>query len=133
MIDPLDTATLDALSPPAAAATPRKKSGKQRGPGNGARSLAHLRKLGYVAGVVERWNAHAGVRQDLFGFIDIVACKPGEVLFVQTTSAAGIRDHIEKVMRHDNYAAVKASGARIVIHGWSKMANRWHLREVDVT
>jgi hypothetical protein len=31
------------------------------------RSLAHLRRLGYQARVVERWNPFARVRQDLFG------------------------------------------------------------------
>ncbi len=36
-------------------------------------SLKELRKGGGIAGVVEKWNPHARVRQDLFGFIDLVA------------------------------------------------------------
>lgn len=37
------------------------------------RTLARLREFGYHAAVVEKWNPHARVRQDLFGGIDIVA------------------------------------------------------------
>ena len=36
-----------------------------------ARSLNRLRADGWLAQVVERWNAHAMIRQDLFGFIDV--------------------------------------------------------------
>ena len=37
------------------------------------RSLKLLRDEGYTAQVVERWNPHARVRQDLFGVIDTAA------------------------------------------------------------
>lgn len=54
------------------------------------RALADLRKLGFTAGVVEKWNPHAHIRQDLFGCIDIVAVFPGfGVLGVQATSGEG--------------------------------------------
>ncbi|MHB1530468.1 MAG: hypothetical protein ACYCXT_13820 [Acidiferrobacteraceae bacterium] len=51
------------------------------------RTLRHLRKAGYpLVQVVEKWNPHAGVRQDLFGIIDVLAVGPGGVLAVQCTS-----------------------------------------------
>jgi len=51
-----------------------------------ARSLAHLKSLGYTAKVVERWNPFAKIRQNLFGG-DLLALKPGEpVLVIQATS-----------------------------------------------
>lgn len=54
------------------------------------RALADLRKLGFTAAVVERWNPHAKIRQDLFGCIDIIAVFPGfGVLAVQATSGEG--------------------------------------------
>ena len=31
------------------------------------RSLQHCRKNGWIAGVVEKWNQYARIRQDLFG------------------------------------------------------------------
>jgi hypothetical protein len=46
-----------------------------------ARSLAHLRELGYKARVVEKWNPWAKVRQDLFGG-DLIGLKPGEPVLV---------------------------------------------------
>jgi len=53
-----------------------------------ARSLALLRNLGYRAKVVERWNPHTKIRQDLFG-VDILALKPGKpVLVMQATTGA---------------------------------------------
>jgi hypothetical protein len=41
------------------------------------RTLAECRKRGWVCQVVEKWNPHARIRQDLFGCIDIVALVPG--------------------------------------------------------
>jgi hypothetical protein len=53
-----------------------------------ARSLAHLRQLGYVVKVVERWNPYSKRRKDLFG-CDVLALKPGEpVLMIQCTSGS---------------------------------------------
>jgi hypothetical protein len=38
------------------------------------RTLAHLRKLGFPrVQVVEHWNPHARVRQDLFSCLDVLA------------------------------------------------------------
>ena len=51
------------------------------------RSLKYLREQGYTVAIVERWNAFAKIRQDLFGFIDLLAIKPGETLAVQTTAS----------------------------------------------
>lgn len=54
------------------------------------RALAELRKLGFTAAVVEKWNPHAHIRQDLFGCIDIIAVFPGfGILAVQATSGEG--------------------------------------------
>ena len=33
-------------------------------------TLKHLREQGYTAEVVERWNPHARIRQDLFGIVE---------------------------------------------------------------
>ena len=65
------------------------------------RTLNHLRRRGYLAAVVERFNPHVGehgIRQDLFGFLDLLAIradKPG-VLGIQATSAsnAAISFHV---------------------------------------
>ena len=91
------------------------------------RSLAYLRKRGALAQVVERYNAYAKRRIDLFGFIDIVALddKPG-VLGVQTTSAGNVSHRVAKV--HDACAESMRrwlqAGNRLVIHGWGKRGPR---------
>jgi len=54
-------------------------------------SLDYLNKLGMTCAIVEHWNAHAGVRQDCFGFGDILAYGREKgvlnILLVQTTTA----------------------------------------------
>jgi hypothetical protein len=98
------------------------------------RSLEFLREQGYFAAVVERWNPHARIRQDLFGFIDILAVREGETLAVQATSGDNVSKRVTKISEHENVAAVRAAGWRIHVHGWSKRADgRWHLRLVDVS
>lgn len=55
------------------------------------RTLAELKKRGYVVAIVERWNSFAHIRQDLFGFIDILAFHPekNEILGIQATADNG--------------------------------------------
>ena len=60
------------------------------------RSLRKLRDLGYTCAVVANWNSHAHIRQDLFGCIDILAVRPGEILGVQATTAPNAAAHVTK-------------------------------------
>ena len=99
-----------------------------------------LRKLGWTAEVVERWNPHARVRHDLFGFIDIMAVRDGYTLAVQTTSASGVSARIRKIADSDHIAAVRAAGWRVEVHGWRKQkvkrggkATHWVARIVDLS
>lgn len=63
------------------------------------RALKHLRSLGYQAQVVEKWNAFAKVRKDLFDVIDIVAIRPGcPVLGVQCTSHSNLSARVTKCL-----------------------------------
>ena len=85
-------------------------------------TLKMLRSDGWTAQVVERWNPHAKVRQDLFGFIDIVAFKPSEgVLGVQATSYANISARKNKIL---NSAKAKdwIQCAGLYVIGWRKKA-----------
>ncbi len=55
--------------------------------------------MGYQAQVVERWNAFAKIRIDLYGCIDIVAIRPGlPVLGVQCTSHSNISSRFTKCL-----------------------------------
>lgn len=103
------------------------------------RSLAFLRKRGLVVAVTERWNPHARIRQDLFGWIDLLALDPatGELLAVQTTSGSHVSKRLDKIREWPHLAAW-LSRHRAVVHGWAKRGPRgkrkmWDCREVEVT
>lgn len=98
-----------------------------------ARSKALLEKEGYKVAIVERWNPHANIRQDLFGFIDLLAIRENETLAIQTTSYSNVSSRITKIAEHDNVEAVRKAGWRIVVHGWQKKGARWECRVVDVS
>jgi hypothetical protein len=92
------------------------------------RSLKVLRDEGYFAAITEHWNAWAKIRQDLFGFIDILAIKENEVLGVQTTSYDNINARIKKIKASEAYPIAKSANMKIVVHGWRKNAKgRWEL------
>lgn len=96
------------------------------------RTLALLRKQGYTAAVVEKWNPHAKIRQDLFGVIDIVAIGNGETLGVQCTSYPNVSSRVKKIEACEALPELRKSGWRLLVHGWRKPKHRWEVREVEV-
>jgi carbonic anhydrase len=99
-----------------------------------ARTLAFLRKAGWLAWVVEKWIPQTRQRSDLFGFIDVLAIREGETLAVQSTSGSNVSSRVKKITEHENVARVRAAGWAIHVHGWRKNAKgRWELREVDLS
>lgn len=90
------------------------------------RTLAEMRKRGYVCEVTEKWNPFARIRQDLFGFIDVLCLGDGEIIGVQATSAGNVSARVKKIADHENVGAVRKSGMRLLVHGW----NGAKLREV---
>ena len=97
-------------------------------------TLRHLRADGWTAEVVERWNPHARVRHDLFGFVDVLAVRGPDTLAVQTTSAANVPSRVRKIADSPTIPAIREAGWSIHVHGWAKKKNRWVLaREIDVS
>lgn len=97
------------------------------------RSLKYLREQGYTVAIVERWNAFARIRQDLFGFIDLLAIKPNETLAVQTT-ASGVSARLKKISESPLLPKVREAGWKIHIHGWRKnAAGKYVMRIVDIS
>lgn len=97
------------------------------------RTLKHLRAQGYRAEVVERWNPHARIRQDLFTIIDVLALSETEVVAVQTTSASNMKARINKISEADILPLLLKLEWRVIVHGWKKNAktNRWELKEFE--
>lgn len=85
------------------------------------RSLAHLRERGFEAKVVEKWNPFAGIRQDLWGWMDIIAYHPGErvTLGVQTTSRPHLAERKNKIAGNPYAATWLAAGNKIEVHAWA--------------
>lgn len=111
-----------------------------------ARTLRHLRGLGYTVAVVEHWNSFAGIRQDLFGWIDVVAVRPSDpgVLGIQCTTSDHAAARVAKARGNEALKSWVAAGNRLVVHGWARRCKRiadgkrsrrirWELREVPVT
>jgi hypothetical protein len=103
-----------------------------------SRSLAYLRNAGFSADVVEHWNPFAHIRKDLFGFADILAIRPGEILAVQTTTDSNVSARLHKISEEPRSGLWLQAGGKIVVHGWKKtipLGRRravWTLREVRV-
>ena len=99
------------------------------------RSLKLMRDLGYHIGIVEKWNAFARIRVDLFGWIDLVATKPDEIgiLGIQTTTQANIGARLAKAKGNPALVSWLVSGCRLRVHGWRKLKGRWQVDSRDVT
>ena len=104
-----------------------------------SRSLEHLKAQGYeIVDVVERWNPHARIRQDLWGIVDILAITdtPGlpPVLGVQTTSGSNVAARVRKIQDSPNLPVLRRAGVAIHVHGWRKSAKHgWVLRTEDLS
>ena len=96
-----------------------------------ARSLAHLRDQGYHVEIVEQ-NKRAGIKcwkVDLWGFIDILAIRRGEVLGVQVTSRSNVAARVKKITDSPLLPLVREAGIRVLVHGWD--ADK--LKEIDLS
>jgi carbonic anhydrase len=96
-------------------------------------TLKELRKTCQSVQVVEKWNPHARIRQDLFGFVDVLALRDGETIAVQSTSWANVSARVKKIAESEHVAAVRKAGWKIIVHGWKKNAktNRYELKQID--
>jgi hypothetical protein len=95
-----------------------------------ARTLAMLRKGGYLADIVERWVPHAKIRRDLFGFADIIAIRAGEpgAMLKQTTTAANLPSRRRKAQSAPAMRTWLASGGKFELWGWHYHNGRWQAK-----
>lgn len=104
------------------------------------RALAHCKKMGWTAYVTEHWNAFAHIRQDLFGFVDMIVLDGlgGGPLAVQVTSDGNVSARVEKILAEPRAALWLKSPARIEVWGYGKKGaagkrKLWTLRRVPIT
>lgn len=101
------------------------------------RTLKALRDLGATCAIVERWNQFAKVRQDLFGFADILAILGPNLIALQTTSGDNHASRRTKILAEPMALAWLKTGNMIEIHSWSKKgprgkAKKWVCRREEI-
>ena len=101
------------------------------------RTLERLRKQGALqVAIVEHWNSHCRIRQDLFGFIDILAIMPeGQLLAIQACSGTDTARRLTKIKTErlenaQHWLSVPSN--RLEVWGWRQLlvkrggkAKRW--------
>ena len=104
-----------------------------------ARSLQYCHSHGLPASVVERWNPHAKIRQDAFGFIDLIVLDTDAhaIIGVQATSASNHAARRRKILAEPKALAWSNAGGLIEVWSWSKRAGVtkrkvWTLRREEV-
>lgn len=102
-----------------------------------SRTLAYLRKQGYTAEVVEKWNPFSRTRKDLFNFADIVAIGSSTV-GVQCTSTGNMSARVKKIIAEPKARIWLEAGNTIFVIGWSKKGAKgkrkvWTERIVEIT
>lgn len=87
------------------------------------RTLALLRKEGYIVAIAEKYNSFIKRKQDLFGWIDVVAIHPEKkgILAVQTTSGKNLSTRIKKAEALESYKVWLKAGNGVEFHGWRKL------------
>ena len=97
-------------------------------------SLAMLREDGWFCWITEHYNYFSKTRQDLWGFGDILALKPGQILCCQTTTASNMSARIKKIADHENVGYVRDANIMIHVHGWHQDdKKKWHCKVKDVS
>ena len=99
-----------------------------------ARTLALMRRCGYLAAVVECWIPRINRRRDLFRFADVLAVHPvrREIALVQTTTADHLADRLAKVQGIPELPAILAAGVKVSVHGWTRRGGRWVCKIVQI-
>lgn len=91
-------------------------------------SLRWLREDLNTAQVVERWNPHARIRQDLFGWCDIIALGQDKIFGIQTTSRANVPARVSKILDSKEARHWLLCDGAIRVHGWDKHQGRIRLQ-----
>jgi len=90
------------------------------------RTIRELRNQGCLCDIAEKFNAHVGpfgIRQDLFGFIDIIALAPDGIRGIQACGA-DFKAHKNKILSNENALEWLRSGGRIDIYSWRKVKKK---------
>lgn len=111
------------------------------------RTIRALKEQGGICAVVEKWNPYGGgghgIRQDLFGIIDVLLLDPGRgVVGIQCCAGSGFSAHwtkltVERAQETTDW--LSTPGTALEIWAWRKtkvkrggIAMRWEPRVQEV-
>ncbi|MCF8051577.1 MAG: hypothetical protein K9L59_10095 [Desulfobacterales bacterium] len=110
------------------------------------RTIRELRNQGRVCAIVEKFNPHVGphgIRQDLFGIIDVLALDPERgVVGIQCTGQdfAGHLRKLTEERSQETHDWLSTPGTALELWGWRKIklrrggkAMRWAPRVREIT
>lgn len=102
-------------------------------PSNTPESLTakRLRENGYFVEFVQHYNYRLHIYNDLFGFLDVLGLRKGEIIGVQCTTKPHISERVKKITNHENVQHVRDAGIKIEVWGWFKDKGRWNVSIVD--
>jgi len=91
-------------------------------------TLQKLRDEGCCVDKCEKFNAYAGPfgrREDLFGFIDIIALRPGVgIVAIQSTGPNGHAEHRRKILANEFVPLWLEVGGKIELWSWRKILTK---------
>jgi len=110
------------------------------------RTIRELKNQGRRCGIVEKWNAFVGphgIRQDLFGIIDIIALDPERGVVGVQCCSGGMSDHYKKITEEriqETMDWLKTPGTSLEIWSWRKVKKKrggkamvWRPRIKEIT
>lgn len=101
-------------------------------------SIKALESEGWTVTTVEQRIPHTFITRDAYGFGDLLCCSPTRgVMLVQVTggtSTSNFWSRIAKIKAEPRHAIWLASGGRIQVHSWEKVAGqrerKWRVMEI---
>lgn len=85
------------------------------------RSLKYYRDKGFLVGITEHWNPHAFIRQDLYGFIDLLAINDKITVAIQATSTDNVGARIKKILALPSAKQwVQGKNRYLIVIGWKR-------------
>jgi len=94
-----------------------------------------LKEQGWLVWTVERWIPGANIRVDLFGILDQIAIRDGQVMGLQPTSWENVSARVRKIADSEHIGEVRKLGWTLMVYGWKWDAKTkgWIHKVVDVS
>ena len=99
------------------------------------RTLKRMRESGDYAlvKVVERWNAFARIRQDLWNFDILGITTKGETHAIQVTTKGNVNARVKKITDSEFTPHLRDANWTLLVEGWVREKNIWKSYITDIS